>query len=65
MYIRKENLQNRSRPLRNAIFRSFLIFVNKNYWLVCTHLSQGARILICTVMILCGDENNDVFWEFS
>ena len=31
MYIRKENLQNRSRPLGNAIFRSVLIFVNKNY----------------------------------
>ena len=31
MYIRKENLQNRSRTLGNAIFRSVLIFVNKNY----------------------------------
>ena len=31
MYIRKENLQNRSRPLGNVIFRTFLIFVNKNY----------------------------------
>ena len=31
MYIRKENMQNRPRRLGNAIFRSFTIFVNKNY----------------------------------
>ena len=39
MYIRKENLQNRSRPLGNMTFRSVLIFVNKNYWLVYSPIS--------------------------